>query len=183
MFENRETSLNGKSVWGTVRSTGSPAGEGNGRNTGMNGGEEPDGVVLPMNPANKGGRSGGEGGGKDANQGEHGSEPHAPRTGWAKRVTGFGRCASTSEGKQRGTIHHTTTSPDRRPAAGERDTFGCAGDGDLRPIEHRARVVLNCAQNSARRYLCRQRRCRHKRANANDRCDSGFARHMTPCNT
>ena len=42
MFENRETSLNGKSVWGTVRSTGSPAGEGNSRNTGMNGGEEPD---------------------------------------------------------------------------------------------------------------------------------------------
>ena len=76
---------------------------------------------------------------------------------------GHGRCASTGEGKQRGTIHHTTTSPGRRPAAGERDTFECAGDGNRRPIEHRARVVRNCAQNSARRSLCRQRR-----ANTND---------------
>ena len=46
MHENRETSLS------TV-GNGSPAGEGLGRNTGMNGGEESDGVVVPMNPVNK----------------------------------------------------------------------------------------------------------------------------------
>ena len=33
--------------------TGSPAGEGGSRTTGMNGGEESDGVVVPMSPSNK----------------------------------------------------------------------------------------------------------------------------------
>jgi RNA-directed DNA polymerase len=47
MHENRETSSS------TVGSRGSPAGEGDSRNTGMNGGEESDGVVVPVNPANK----------------------------------------------------------------------------------------------------------------------------------
>jgi hypothetical protein len=47
MHENRETSSS------TVSGRGSPAGEGNSRNTGVNGGEESDGVVVPMNPANK----------------------------------------------------------------------------------------------------------------------------------
>ena len=46
MHENRETSS-------SAVSNGSPAGEGLGRNTGMNGGEESDGVVVPMNPVNK----------------------------------------------------------------------------------------------------------------------------------
>ena len=47
MHENRETSSS------TVSTKGSPAGEGDSRNTGVNGGEESDGVVVPVNPANK----------------------------------------------------------------------------------------------------------------------------------
>jgi group II intron reverse transcriptase/maturase len=47
MHENRETSLPAAS------DRGSPAGEGRSRTTGMNGGEESDGVVVPMNPSNK----------------------------------------------------------------------------------------------------------------------------------
>ena len=47
MHENRETSSS------TVSKKGSPAGEGKSRNTGVNGGEESDGVVVPMNPVNK----------------------------------------------------------------------------------------------------------------------------------
>ena len=47
MHENRETSSL------TASKKGSPAGEGNSRNTGMNGGEESDGVEVPMNPSNK----------------------------------------------------------------------------------------------------------------------------------
>src|ERR1700749_4741399 len=47
MHENRETSSLAASK------KGSPAGEGNSRKTGMNGGEESDGVVIPMNPSNK----------------------------------------------------------------------------------------------------------------------------------
>ena len=47
MHENRETSSLSAS------SKGGPAGEGDSRNTGMNGGEESDGVEVPMNPSNK----------------------------------------------------------------------------------------------------------------------------------
>ena len=47
MHENRETSSLAAS------SRGSPAGEGLGHTSGVNGGEESDGVVLPMNPTNK----------------------------------------------------------------------------------------------------------------------------------
>ena len=47
MHENRETS----SLAALVQ--GSPAGKGDSRTSGMNGGEESDGVVVPMNPANK----------------------------------------------------------------------------------------------------------------------------------
>ena len=47
MHENRETSLL------AVQNNGSPAGEGESRTSGMNGGEESDGVAVPMNPANK----------------------------------------------------------------------------------------------------------------------------------
>jgi RNA-directed DNA polymerase len=47
MHENRETSPS------TVSRKDSPAGEGKSHNTGMNGGEESDGVEVPMNPANK----------------------------------------------------------------------------------------------------------------------------------
>ena len=47
MHENRETSSL------TAGSTGSPAGEGRSRKTGMNGGEESDGVEVPMSPSNK----------------------------------------------------------------------------------------------------------------------------------
>ena len=47
MHENRETSSL------TASKKGSPAGEGDSRNTGMNGGEESDGVKVPMNLVNK----------------------------------------------------------------------------------------------------------------------------------
>ena len=47
MHENRETS----SLAASDR--GSPAGEDRSRTSGMNGGEESDGVVVPMNPSNK----------------------------------------------------------------------------------------------------------------------------------
>src|SRR6185437_2852461 len=47
MHENRETSSL------TVAATGSPAGEGEIRTTGMNGDEESDRTVVPMNPSNK----------------------------------------------------------------------------------------------------------------------------------
>ena len=47
MHENRETSLP------TARDRGSPAGEDGSRKTGMHGGEESDGVVVPMNSSNK----------------------------------------------------------------------------------------------------------------------------------
>src|SRR5450631_3017260 len=47
MHENRETSPP------TASKKGSPAGEGDCRKTGMNGGEESDGGIIPMNPSNK----------------------------------------------------------------------------------------------------------------------------------
>lgn len=47
MHENRETSSL------AARQRSSPAGEGPGRKTGVNGGEESDGVVVPMSPSNK----------------------------------------------------------------------------------------------------------------------------------
>ena len=47
MHEIRETSSLAAS------NTGSPAGEGESRTTGMHGGEESDGVVVPMSPSNK----------------------------------------------------------------------------------------------------------------------------------
>lgn len=47
MHENRETS----SLTGSQET--SPAGKGKSHNPGTHGGEESDGVVLPMNPANK----------------------------------------------------------------------------------------------------------------------------------
>ena len=78
MHENRETSSLAAPIQG------SPAGEGDSRTSGMNGGEESDRVVLPMKRANKALEnirwSGGVRGGKDANQAEHQSEPHAPGT-------------------------------------------------------------------------------------------------------
>jgi group II intron reverse transcriptase/maturase len=47
MHENRETSSL------AARQRSSPAGEGQGRKSGVNGGEESDGVVVPMSPSNK----------------------------------------------------------------------------------------------------------------------------------
>jgi RNA-directed DNA polymerase len=47
MHENRETSSLAASK------TGSPAGEGDSRTSGMNGGKESDGVTVPMSPSNK----------------------------------------------------------------------------------------------------------------------------------
>src|SRR5450631_2959339 len=47
MHENRETSLP------TARASGSPAGEGESRTTGMHSSEESDGAVIPMKPSNK----------------------------------------------------------------------------------------------------------------------------------
>src|SRR5450432_1809599 len=47
MHENRETSLP------TARASGSPAGKGESRTTGMHSSEESDGAVIPMKPSNK----------------------------------------------------------------------------------------------------------------------------------
>ena len=47
MHENRETSLP------TARASGSPAGEGVSRTSGMHGDEESDRAVVPMKPSNK----------------------------------------------------------------------------------------------------------------------------------
>ena len=45
--ENRETALP------AARASGSPAGEGESRTSGMHGSEEPDGAVVPMKPSNQ----------------------------------------------------------------------------------------------------------------------------------
>ena len=58
IFENRETSPNGKSLWGTLRSTGSPAGEGNGRNTGREGGQARRTRVRAAHPQHRMGMGG-----------------------------------------------------------------------------------------------------------------------------
>ena len=80
-----------------VRSKGSRAGKGKSRTSDVNGGEESDRVVVPMKSFEQSsgatGRGGGEGGGKDANQGEHPSAPHAPGTVRTRRVPGLDGCA------------------------------------------------------------------------------------------
>ena len=120
MHENRETSS-------SAVSNGSPAGEGLGRNTGMNGGEESDGVVVPMNPVNKATEQQ-----AGAAEREEGRMPTKENTGQSRTPPaqdgqsvsqGLARCASTSKGEQAGTIHHTPAPSDRRSTAGELQGF------------------------------------------------------------
>src|ERR1035438_1134501 len=47
----------------------------------------------------------GDGGGKGADQGEHRSVQHEPDTEREISVTGAGRCASGSKGKEAGTVY------------------------------------------------------------------------------
>ncbi len=76
---------------------------------------------------------GGGWGGKDAGQGEHRPGPHAFDTVREKsRIPGTGRCASSSQGKEEGTIHRAVTPSDARAAPGKllrSETGGRAGSG------------------------------------------------------
>ena len=93
----------------------------------MNGGEESDGVVVPMNPVNKATEQQ-----AGAAAREEGRMPTKENTGQSRTPPaqdgqsvsqGLARCASTSKGKQAGTIHHTPAPSDRRTAAGELQGF------------------------------------------------------------
>lgn len=95
MHENRETSSS------TGSQETSPAGEGKRRKAGMHGGEESDGVVVPMNPANKamvktGAAEWGEG---RTPTKENTGPPHTfPTQRGSKCVPRVGRCASERSG-------------------------------------------------------------------------------------
>src|SRR6266550_1917378 len=85
MHENRETPSP------TVSESGSPAGEGESRTSGMHSSGESDGAVVPMKPSNKAtgqARGSGEGGGKGANQGERPAGTRGSGTARSSRVTG-----------------------------------------------------------------------------------------------
>ena len=115
MHEIRETSLL------AAPGKGSPAGEGESRTTGMNGGEESDGVVVPMSPSNKATEQQAEAAEREEGRtptGENTSQTHTPPAQDApRRVPGIGGCAQSSAGKEAGTVHHTAASRDDRSAA------------------------------------------------------------------
>src|ERR1700692_4200511 len=94
MHENRETSSL------AVAGTGSPAGEGQGRTTGMNGGEESDRAVVPMNPSNKAAEEQAAVAEREegrARPKENIGPSHTPPAQYGSRcVTGFGWCAQGS---------------------------------------------------------------------------------------
>src|ERR1017187_3566039 len=61
----------------------------------------------------------GDGGGKGADQGEHRSVQHEPDTEREISVTGAGRCASGSKGKEAGTVYRFAPPCDDQSAAGQ----------------------------------------------------------------
>src|SRR5215472_15378525 len=58
-------------------------------------------------------------GGKGADRGEHGSITHASDTERNTYVPGVGRCATSSIGKEAGTVHRPAPSRDMEVAAGQ----------------------------------------------------------------
>jgi hypothetical protein len=94
MHENRETSAS------PDRSTAGRPEKALSRTSGAHEVEESDRTVVPMNQPNKAAQQWpdrGGWGGKGADQGEHGSGPHAPDTEREQlRIPGAGRCASSS---------------------------------------------------------------------------------------
>src|SRR6187431_2364471 len=110
MHENRETSSS------TVSKKGSPAGEGKSRNTGVNGGEESDGVVVPMNPVNKATeqpagaaeRAEGRTPTKE-NTGQHRTPPAQDGQGVSQGLAGVRQRARENKGERFTTLlHHLT---------------------------------------------------------------------------
>src|SRR5882724_11353117 len=93
MHENRETPSP------TVSESGSPAGEGESRTSGMH--------------------SSGEGGGKGVNQGERPAGTRGPGTARSSRVTGSEGRAESGQGEEAGTVHYVAAPSDRQSAAGQ----------------------------------------------------------------
>src|SRR5437016_8967886 len=116
MHENRETPSP------TVSESGSPAGEGESRTSGMHSSGESDGAVVPMKPSNKAtgqARGSGEGGGKGANQGERPAGTRGSGTARSSRVTGSEGRAESGQGEEAGTVHYVAAPSDRQSAAGQ----------------------------------------------------------------
>ena len=82
--------------------------------------EESDRAIVPMNQPNKEGQLfGGGWGGKGAGQGEHRSVQHEPDTERGTSVPGIERCATSSKGKEAGTVHRFAPPCDGRFAPGQ----------------------------------------------------------------
>ena len=100
---------------------GQSGGQGQGRTARTHGGEESDGVVLPMKQANNVAEEQAAAAesveGRTPDQGEHQSGTHAPGTGRATRVPGPGGCAGSGKGEEAGTVHELATPSDHRSAA------------------------------------------------------------------
>ncbi len=117
MHENRETSSL------TAPITGSPAGEGKSRNAGAHGGEESDGVVVPMNPANKAMvKTGAAEWGEGRTPTKEGTGPpyRFPTQRGSNCVPRVGRCASERSGAKH---------PRKEPVAAMPLVRICAGGG------------------------------------------------------
>jgi hypothetical protein len=89
MHENRETSGTSRPNHGRDRPEKAVS-----RTAGRHVPEESERVTVPVNRSNKEGAIlGGDGGGKDADQGEHRSIQHEPDAERGTSVTGIARCA------------------------------------------------------------------------------------------
>src|SRR5216683_32124 len=76
--------------------------------------------TAPCEPAEqRGAILGGGWGGKGAGQGEHRSVPHEPDTERGTSVPRIARCASSSKGKETGTVHRFAPPSERGFAPGQ----------------------------------------------------------------
>jgi RNA-directed DNA polymerase len=89
----------------------------------MDGGEESDGVVVPLSPSNKATEQQAEAAEREEGRTpteENTSQTHTPPAQDApRRFPGIGGCAQSGAGKEAGTVHHTAASRDGRSGAGE----------------------------------------------------------------
>ncbi len=102
-------------------------------------------------------------GGKGADQGEHRSGPHEPDTGRGKtRVTGTGRCATSSASEERRTVHGFAPPSNARAVAKQFlriETRGCGRsgrsemEGRLTDLHSRVHRGAYRAQPSRRVYI------------------------------
>ncbi len=101
MHENRETSAVPETDVAAGRSV-----KDQNRTTGMHAVEESDSGIVPMNPSNKGDvPSSAEVGAGRPGIKENVAPSHTRLTQSGERVLGIARRASTSQGKQAGTVH------------------------------------------------------------------------------